>query len=340
MKLPLLTHSRMSCAKTCLRKHYYQYELGIRKDRESAPLRTGAAVHEGLDVLAKTKSVDDAVAAAVIGYADIPNWAMQSPELEEEWLVEREMVLRLVMGYAWRWQDAQEEVVASELEFRLPLVNPDTGAAIRSFELGGKIDKIVKLPDGRLAIKEHKTTGDDISAESDYWIRLRIDQQISLYFLAARELGYDVQTVLYDVIRKPAIRPKQILKADYAKWQTTGVYFDEKFAFTGRDRETPQMWGARLRADIGSRPDFYFACREIPRLESDIQDFRYDLWQYAQLLRDSQRLNRWPRSTLACTNPYRCDYLDLCGNGYDASQPVPDGFVKVENIHPELKEIA
>ena len=30
----LLTHSRMVSAKTCLRKHYYAYELGLRRDTD------------------------------------------------------------------------------------------------------------------------------------------------------------------------------------------------------------------------------------------------------------------------------------------------------------------
>jgi hypothetical protein len=91
-----------------------------------------------------------------------------------------------VCGYQWRWAGARLEVVATEQAFRVPLVNPATGKATPTFELAGKIDGIVRLEDGRLAVKESKTCSEDLGADSDYWRRLRIDHQITLYMLAAR----------------------------------------------------------------------------------------------------------------------------------------------------------
>jgi hypothetical protein len=44
----LLTSSRMACARACLRRHQYAYELGLRAVRESSPLRLGTAFHLGL----------------------------------------------------------------------------------------------------------------------------------------------------------------------------------------------------------------------------------------------------------------------------------------------------
>lgn len=307
----LLTHSRMSCAKTCLKKHYLRYELGLDRDRQSEPLRIGSAIHVGLDARAKSNAIEAAILLATMGYDLIPAWAEP-----EEWAVEREIVARLIAGYYWRWEQDEVEIVASEIGFRIPVINPDTLARSRTWEAAGVIDKIVRLPDGRLAIQEHKTVSEDLSEGSDYWLRLRLDQQISLYVLAARTLGYDVQTVLYDVIRKPSIRPKLVKGT----------------------RETPEQFGDRLIEDIGTRPDFYFARKEIPRLESDLEEFRAELWQQGRLLRECQLSGRWYRNTNQCLHPFRCPFADLCFSGVsvDPNNP-PDGFVRVTNLHPELE---
>jgi hypothetical protein len=42
------------------------------------------------------------------------------------------------------------------------------------------------MADGRLAVLECNTAGEDVGPDSDCWLRLRYDGQISLYFLAAR----------------------------------------------------------------------------------------------------------------------------------------------------------
>ena len=52
-------------------------------------------------------------------------------------------------------------------------------------------DRIVRLADGRLALQEYKTTTKDTAPGGAYWARLRLDQQVSRYMLAARAEGLD-----------------------------------------------------------------------------------------------------------------------------------------------------
>ena len=309
-----LTNSQLACAKTCLRKHQLVYVKGIRVDHEAMPLRMGKAFHLGLDQKAKGKSADDAILSAVATY-DQAAPRFRDQEHETDWLVEREIVSCLLSAYFWRWaeMDAAMRVIASECAFEMPLMNPETGRASRKFVYAGRIDKVVALPDGRLAVMEHKTSGSDLAPESDYWKRLRIDSQISNYCLGARSLGHAVETVLYDVTRKPSIRLKKT--------------------------ETVAQYSERLIADIGERPDWYFARREIPRLNSDLTEAAFDLWQTAQIVGDCDRLNRWPRNTSSCIGFGRCSHFDLCTNGYDPESPdVPPGFMRVDDAHQELLE--
>lgn len=57
-------------------------------------------------------------------------------------------------------------------------------------------------------VVEHKTANADIGPGTTYWKRLVLDGQVSTYLPGTRALGHaDVRGVLYDVIRKPTIRP-------------------------------------------------------------------------------------------------------------------------------------
>lgn len=329
----MLTNSRLACYKRCPREHLYRYELGIRPDNDAQPLRMGQAFHKGLDLRAAGADTDSAIIAACSDYETLPLWA-NTDEAVADWMTEREIVARLLTGYWWYWEGVEAipeitvaEVIATEQAFCLPLVNPETGMPSRNFQIAGKIDKIVRLADGRVAVMEHKTTGDSIESDSDYWRRLKIDQQISLYYLAARALGHDVQTVLYDVARKPGIRPRLLTKAECAT-------FGQDYSL--KPRETPSQFGDRLSGDIAERPTHYFARREIPRLTADIDEFRHELWQMQQQLRESQKAGRWFRNTSSCMTMGRCAYFGPCSDGHDFTH-APSGMVRVGNLHPELE---
>ena len=331
-----LTHSRLACLASCPKKHWFRYELGMVSERSSTPLRMGAAVHNGLDALASGMDMESALTAATAPYADVPTWC-QSAEDVADWCVEAATVSAMVQGYRERWGDIQFNVIAAEKEFNVPLRNPETSAASKTWTFAGKIDRIIRLDDGRLAVLETKTAGESIEPTSDYWTRLRIDNQISGYMIAARELGHNVECVIYDVLRKPAIRPKNITKAERAAATANGKYFDLPITEQCPERETPEMFGARLLADMRERPDFYFARREIARMASELVLFNGELWDEAKILRERQLSNRWRRNTGACIHPYPCEYQGPCWNGWDASDPMPDGFIRAEKVHAELE---
>lgn len=348
-----LTNSRIRCAQTCLKKHHLSYELGVRKDVDSLPLRLGSAFHEGLDIHKKGDSPQAAIDKAI---EDFNNSTPVTNDADRAYqrAIEGEKVTQLLNGYFWRWEDMDKdiEIIASELSFEIPITNPASGRTSRTFTLAGKIDAIVRLADGRLAVLEHKTTSDDISPDSDYWAKLRIDSQISLYYMAAKALGYDVETVLYDVTRKPSIRPKNIPSLDkdgfkqifdangervYKKDGTPRQTASTKDGFELLSRpETPAEYGERLRLDIGEQYDRYYRRQEITRLNIDLEDAAYELWEIARLIADCQKNNRWPRSCAACIGYYKCEYFDICTNGIDPLEQMPEGFKQVEDVHQEL----
>ena len=309
-----LTATATSSLRRCPRQYYLRFELGLSRIRTATPLRFGRAFHWGLELYAGGLGGDLAVQTAAADYATCPDWADPT-----DWAVEGETLRALLAGHFWRYGDDSLEHLAVEQAFAIPLINPDTGASSRSFTVAGKMDGVVRLADGRLAVLEIKTAGENICPDSEYWLRLRCDGQISLYVLAARALGHDVATVLYDVTRKPTIRL--------------------------RKGETPEEYGQRLLADIGERPDYYFQRREVPRLADELAEYRAELWQQAQLILETRRRaaalaepsRAWFRnvSALTCRN---CQFSQLCLNGVTVGPggPAPGGFEFLPDVHPEL----
>lgn len=338
-----LTHSSESTFKLCNRKYFLRYVLGLVQSHDSDPLRIGGAFHAALEV--SKKGGDEGAVEKMVrdSYAEqeCPPWLTT-----EEYAVECETAAAMSVAWHRRWKDDFiVDYVAAELPFDLPIINPATGRSAPKVRNRGKIDGIARLPDGRLALVEHKTTGDSIETNGEYWKKLQLDSQISRYFIAARRLGYEVDTTVYCVTRKPQIRPKAIAKADRAMATSRGNYFGIALTGTCPERETPALFGARLLADMGERPDFYFARMEIPRLQSDLSEFETEEWVLHHQIRECELeqanagASAWPRNTSACTGFYTCPYLDVCkGMRGDPTEQIPQGFRIAGKLHPELME--
>jgi hypothetical protein len=220
--------------------------------------------------------------------------------------------------------------------------------------MAGKIDGIVQFPDGRVAVDETKTTGQPIDDAADYWLKLRIDEQITRYMYAARQLGYDVVVVHYDVIRKPTIKPSQVAVLDneglkvvldnegkrvFNKNGTPKQSGSTEQGWTLQTRiETADEYGERLSLDISERPTFYFNRKEIVRSDSDIQEFLTEQWQQQKTIAEAEINGRHFRNTGACLHPFKCEYFDVCTSGMKPSaENVPQGFKLVDHVHPELE---
>lgn len=323
----ILTHSRLATFRSCPRKHYLRYEIGLRREITSHPIRVGSGFHEALDARAKGLDVEAAIDAV-----------MEDP-------YEKALVAAMYATYLERWADQDLEVIASELPFDLPIINPETGAPTPLFRKQGVIDRIVKLPDGRLALMENKTTSRDFAPGEDYWVRLHLDPQLSIYIIAARESGYDVETVLYDVMRRPLQRPKMATapeKIRYKKRTKAQVEAELPeddlslvYANVRLEDETPEEYASRVAEAIRADHDRYFARIEIARLDQDLQDCRDEMWQQQQAVRAAQKMGRWYRNPGACFEPFACDYLHVCQDR-DLEHQTPEGYVRVKDTHPEL----
>ena len=222
------------------------------------------------------------------------------------------------------------EVLEVESEFTFPLLNPETEAPSKTFVEAGKIDGVLRdRRSGTLKVLEHKTTSDGIESDSSYWARLAMDSQISKYILSLNSRGLDVSTVLYDVIRKPAQRPKgiaildddgvkivldrdgnRVRTKDGKKFRESG---DSEQGYVLQTRlETPEEFHSRVLEELRSDLAGYCVQREIPRSESDLLEYMRDAWAQSQQILYFRRVGLWPRNPSACTAFGTCEFFDLC----------------------------
>ena len=350
--MDLITNSRGSTYRACQRRHQFEYELRWRPNVSSLPLRFGTLYHAGLQQwwlsiadLKAGRGGDDRTPLAFAAKAVGLKLASGHGNEVDEW--ELHKVLALVRGYHYRWIDwalnQGIEVLEVERRFQAPLYNPESGRTSRTFALGGVIDLMLRVS-GRTVLVEHKTTSGDIALGSAYWKRLAIDGQISTYYDGAAALGYSVDVCLYDVAKKPTLVPKLATPPEKRKYTQKATKLGDGsirpagslFANMRETDETPPEFGARVIADIADNPESYYQMGEVPRLATELEEYRRDTWLLAQTLRISQRLNSWPRNSDACTkyNSF-CPYWDVCTR--TASIDDDARFYQSAVVHPELE---
>ncbi len=254
------------------------------------------------------------------------------------------MARGLMRGYDLKWADSKWATVAAEQEFHLPIINPDTGRSSRTFTHAGKFDVKAEFESKRWMV-EHKTCAEDIQdPNAPYWRRLEIDAQVSGYVLAIWQQGEKLEGTLYDVIRKPGIRPKQIVAAMRKGIINAGTYYGfpvsdpTRFAVASTMiDENAELFELRLYAEVSGDPDRYFARRAIHRMDSQVLEHARELWQTTDEIRLARAENRHYRNSGACMQWGRpCDFLGIC-SGHDT--PESDRWKKRDGVHSELTTI-
>lgn len=320
--MKLLTVSEIRTYRCCPREHHYRYNLGYRSVERASALRFGSLIHVGQEAWwaasgDRWENTESAMAQA----ATDPKCTVDSHEYHR--------AVELMRAYHLRWAGESWEVVAVEQQFDCPLINPETGYPSKVWRLAGVIDLLLRDPEQRHWIAEHKSSSADISAGSDYWKLLQLDNQVSTYFVGARSLGHDVIGCLYDVLGKPAIKPSQIpiiedgakvvldhegkrvRTKDGKKWRETA---DSTQGYVLQTRpELPEEYGLRVRETIASEPYRYLVRGTVVRLEQEEQDAMWDTWTTAHQIHEGNKARQWPRNTNGCKRWNRmCDYWEVC----------------------------
>lgn len=329
------TNSSLATARACLRKYEnkYRYRLELDTNEERETLAVGNTWHDAHEAKARGQDPYGKIAEV----APSPLWVVK--------------LGRLFAAHAWYWRDDVFDIVEPEREFAIDL--PDVSGR-RSWTIRGKIDAVIRSSDGRTGNLEYKTTSDSVEPASDYWDRLTLDVQVGIYGAAHRaKFGRYPDFILYDVVRKPTINPKGLLKADIKRMadelakKGTASYFGEEFAGehvaavldADDPHESYELYGARLTADIGNRPGYYFGRRTVPRTSKDYEDMGREVLRQAELLELAGERGLLHRNPDACNAFGLCEYFRLCSHGIhpaNLSDPAREGYRVREKEHPEL----
>lgn len=315
-KLPILqsvSDSRARAYRRCPRLEFYQYEQGlIPVPKPEDPRYFGKAFHAAQEVWWRAEHKRR--------WQAVRDW-LELPLIDGKPAVidpyTRAHLSSLMLGYTARWEAEGFEVLAIEKGFELPLINPHTGHASKTWKLKGFIDAIVRTASG-VWVVEHKTTAEDIGPGSDYWRHLRIDSQCSTYIDAAASVGFDVKGVIYDVTKKSALRPYKATPVESRKYTKDGVLYAKQHATD----EPPDEYASRILTGIQEDPNKHFQRCEVVRLEGEVEEAQSDLWMTALALRESQRSGRFPRNPDGCFK-FRsaCDYFDVCTHAASINDP-------------------
>lgn len=312
--MELLTNSRKSTYQECPRKFDLVFQRKYRPVKEPAPLKFGRLIHRALEMYYINTSME-------LIYNEIN--AMDASEYDKVSICE------LMRGYDIKW-GRDLPVLAVEQQYEIPLINPDTMAASKTFTMAGKIDVVVGTKDDA-ANMEHKSTAEDIGPESNYWSKLNMDPQNVNYVIGAQGLGYNITKTIYDVIHKPYSKPaKETANKKYKKDGT--LYANMRDA-----DEAPEEYAVRLREHIAENPDRYYQRREIAYMEDDLVECLADMWAVGKQIMESRKFNRWPRRPAACHTYSECPFFPVCAKMDSLDS---DRYMKIEEDNPELKETA
>lgn len=381
-----LSASAIASFKACPTRFRLGYREGLRQDEDTEAQRMGSnwhAMHEAYqNALTRNNLPEDVVddedhaihAAscawdAVVAHLN-ERYEQVPPTVDpEDWAVERQTLLVSFMGYLWYYEDDPLEFLSSEVRFDLPLYTPKRGMPLPKSQAlrVGMIDTVIRWR-GMVGNREMKSTSRSIDPSGDYWERAQKDTQVSMYALAFRDMRREgleqygisgvedderVGNTLYDVWRRPTMKPKMLTQKDTAALLETGKYLDVDFKVLVRKetdididghpatiefgksgkpaiRETPEMFGVRLLADIYERPEYYFQRKEIARTDRDLNRFSVELFNIYQAMRMFDQTGCWYENEQQCRATFPCEYIPVCyGPGADAvcdGETTPQGF--------------
>jgi len=192
----------------------------------------------------------------------------------------------------------------TETVVSLPIINPETGAASRSFTCAGKVDRVEA---GKVV--DWKGTKDP----QRFITQKRIGFQVEIYALAMEAAGHPITEVEYRIVKTPGIK------------------------LCGKDA-TPAAYEQRCIEWIKNEEDGLVPYG-FPINPGRQDKARAWLWECSKRILENRRNHRWLPNENACFSYERaCEYLPLCecaANDGNVSDPIQQDYME-GMVHPEL----
>jgi len=258
------SHSELAAWRRCEREHHYSYVL--RRMKRAPDAKT----------LTKGKSAHGYLGSYHLGV--------------DRKLPEQPDIRALVRAYEAYWTDPKS---GRDRMFQCERTDVFFSVPLGDVTIVGEFDGVgIRLDTGKKCIIEHKTTSEDISLGSSYWRKVSLtDPQVSFYLEASKFRGWGHTEVLYDVLRKPAQKP--------------------------RKNETEQDFENRILSDIAEEPERYFQRATVVRLEHEAEEHKEDVRKTVYLMRAMRALGGLPpRNVDSCFKWGRpCQFWAVCAEG-------------------------
>lgn len=283
-----LSKTEIQVFRRCQREHLYAYVLRRRPVEKSEALRIGTIFDAAQGWWWKTASLTTAL-GSILASARDP--------------FEAGKLAAMMTAYHYRWVDEPYDVLAVQKRLDIPLRD--------GVRFVVKIDAVVRdQRDGKIHLIESKSSSEDIEPGSWFWKRVALDIQISHYLAAAKREGIDAADVIYDVSKKPGLKPhKKVAIVKMTK--TTAKEPGRPYANQQLKDETPEEYGERCLAAIRENPDDYFQRASIVRIGDEARAAEWDLLLTAdQIVRAPGDRARNPDACFRYGSA--CPYFGVC----------------------------
>lgn len=268
-----LSHSQISLAKSCWMKYKWKYEDKLNPVSKPVYYTIGSVIHEAFDSLAKGES-DESCLNQIIKSFD--NEISKSELSDQEAL----LIAKYNAIAIWKYNPFKTntfKIVANEFEFDVKV------KGLKDVTLSGRIDGVV-LDNGVHWCREFKTTG---LSHEQFNARIQNSYQGTGYVYALNKLGYKVNGIMYDMIKKQYLRKKQDENAD--------------------------QFGKRIILDYQMRPDYYFKRMMTYRNPDHIDLFIEDIKGFVRDLRAKKKSGKFYRNPDNCFQfNSECPYRKIC----------------------------
>lgn len=182
-------------------------------------------------------------------------------------------MVELMAQYRDNYAAIDEQYTPVKTEFEVLVCNETTGG----IPIKATFDGIVQDSEGKYVLVEHKTTGRKFEGNI-YMEGKTLDSQTAIYCLLAAELGYPIDRVLFDYIRRPMLRQKR--------------------------SESVEQFNERVCESINAS---YFHRFEVRYTPEQLREAFDDVLSTACDIQISNRVGYYRKHTRACT-----DYNKLC----------------------------
>lgn len=275
-----ISNTSCSIARGCWMKYYWHYIEKLEPIKKSTALTLGSIMHEAFEQYYSGATDSDTLNYIQKRYDE--EIAKATDDTREYMETDKYTAMGMWAYYPHKDLTCFDKIDV-EKEFSITLPN------LRRVRFVGKVDGLVKM-NGKWWVREVKTTG---LSPRQFIGRCACSDQATAYVYAMRRLGFPVQGVMYDCIKRPLLRK--------------------------RTTETVDDFGKRIMADYRDdlkKPES--ARKAYIRLNEFRPNYRIQQWQdsinrLVKAIRYRKRHDDWYRNMDQCWNYNSlCPYARVC----------------------------